>query len=61
MWFIAKVGKPVVKVTVLSSPTGAEVCRLGFMAVQISVPDDFDQMGREEIERILDKPVAPTT
>jgi antitoxin (DNA-binding transcriptional repressor) of toxin-antitoxin stability system len=59
MWFIAKVGKPVVKVTALSSPTGAEVRRLGFMAVQTSVPDDFDQMGREEIERILGKAVAP--
>ncbi len=50
---IAKAGKPVVKVTALSSPTGGEVKRLGFMAGQISVPDDFDQMGREEIERIL--------
>jgi prevent-host-death family protein len=50
---IAKAGKPVVKVTALSSPTGAEVRRLGFMAGQISVPDDFDQLGREEIERIF--------
>lgn len=50
---IAKAGKPVVKVTALSSPTGVEVRRLGFMAGHISVPDDFDQMGREEIERIF--------
>jgi hypothetical protein len=27
--------------------------RLGFMKGQISVPDDFDQMGRKEIERIF--------
>ena len=47
---IAKAGKPVVKVTALSAPTGAEVRRLGFMAGQISVPDDFDQMGNEEIQ-----------
>jgi prevent-host-death family protein len=50
---IAKAGKPLVKVTAVSSPTGAEVRRLGFMVGQISVPDDFDQMGREEIERIF--------
>jgi len=50
---IAKAGKPVVKVTALNTPTGAQVRRLGFMAGQISVPDDFDQMGREEIERIF--------
>ena len=50
---IAKAGKPVVGVTALSAPTGAQVRRLGFMAGQISVPDDFDRMGKEEIERIF--------
>ena len=50
---IAKAGKPMVKVTALSAPVGAELKRLGFMAGQISVPDDFDRMGREEIERIF--------
>ncbi len=50
---IAKAGKPVVKVTALSAPTGAQVRRLGFMAGQVSVPDDFDRMGKEEIERIF--------
>jgi prevent-host-death family protein len=52
-FIIAKAGKPVVKVTALSAPTGAEVRRLGFMAGLISVPDDFDRMGEEEIERIF--------
>lgn len=50
---IAKAGKPVVKVTALAAPTGSQVRRLGFMAGQISVPDDFDQMGREEIDRMF--------
>jgi len=50
---IAKAGKPLVKVTALSAPVGAQLRRVGFMAGQISVPDDFDQMGREEIERIF--------
>jgi prevent-host-death family protein len=52
-FIIAKAGKPIVKVTPLSAPTGAQVRRLGFMAGQIAVPDDFDRMGNEEIERIF--------
>jgi prevent-host-death family protein len=50
---IAKAGKPVVKVTALSAPVGAQVRRTGFMVGQISVPDDFDRMGRDEIEGIF--------
>jgi prevent-host-death family protein len=50
---IAKAGKPVVKVTALGAPTGVQVRRLGFMRGQISVPDDFDRMGRDEVERIF--------
>lgn len=50
---IAKAGKPMVKVTALGAPVGEEIKRLGFMAGQISVPDDFDRMGQEEIERIF--------
>lgn len=50
---IAKAGKPVVKVTGLSAPTSAQVRRLGFMAGLISVPDDFDRMGKREIEQIF--------
>jgi prevent-host-death family protein len=47
---IAKAGKPMVKVTALHAPVGTQVRRLGFMAGQISVPDDFDRMGEDEIE-----------
>lgn len=50
---IAKAGKPMVKVTALGAPVGAEVKRLGFMSGQISVPDDFDRMGEEEIARLF--------
>jgi prevent-host-death family protein len=50
---IAKAGKPIVKVTPLSAPVGADVRRLGFMAGYISVPDDFDRMGQEEIEALF--------
>ena len=52
-FIIAKAGKPVAKVTALNTPTGSRVKRLGFMEGQISVPDDFDQMGRDEIERMF--------
>ncbi len=50
---IAKAGKPMVKVIALDVPVGTEINRLGFMAGQISVPDDFDRMGEAEIERIF--------
>lgn len=50
---IAKAGKPMVKVTPLEAPTGKKVKRLGFMAGQISVPDDFDRMGEADIERMF--------
>jgi prevent-host-death family protein len=50
---IAKAGKPMVKVTALSAPSGTQVRRLGFLEGQISVPDDFDRMGSQEIEQIF--------
>jgi len=50
---IAKAGKPIVRITALNTPVGTQVRRLGFMAGQISVPDDFDRMGQEDIERIF--------
>jgi len=50
---IAKAGKPMVKVTALDAPVGARVRRLGFMAGQISVPEDFDRMGEAEIVRMF--------
>ena len=50
---IAKAGKPMVKVTPLDTPVAGQVRRLGFMAGQLAVPDDFDQMGSAEIERLF--------
>ncbi|HXW13490.1 MAG TPA: type II toxin-antitoxin system prevent-host-death family antitoxin [Terriglobia bacterium] len=52
-FIIAKAGKPLVKVVALDAPTGAEVRRLGFLAGQISVPEDFDRMGGAEIEKLF--------
>lgn len=51
---IAKAGKPMVKVTRIDAPEPGQVRRLGFMAGQITVPDDFDRMGGEVIEKLFD-------
>ena len=52
-FIIAKAGKPLVKVVALDAPVASEVRRLGFMAGEIAVPDDFDRMGSAEIERLF--------
>jgi antitoxin (DNA-binding transcriptional repressor) of toxin-antitoxin stability system len=48
---IAKAGKPLVKVAVLGAP--AEPQRLGFLAGEIAVPDDFDRMGAAEVAALF--------
>lgn len=50
---IAKAGKPLVKVMALNAPEAGQRRRLGFMAGQVTVPDDFDRMGSAEIERLF--------
>jgi prevent-host-death family protein len=50
---IAKAGKPLVKVMALSAPETGQQRRLGFMAGQIAVPEDFDRLGSAEIERLF--------
>ena len=50
---IAKAGEPLVKVTALDAPAAGQVRRLGFMAGEIAVPDDFDRMGSAEIEELF--------
>lgn len=50
---IAKAGKPLVKVMALEAPTSGEAKRLGFLAGQIEVPDDFDRMHENEIEKLF--------
>ena len=47
---IAKAGKPMVRVTALDTSVIAPVRRLGFLAGEIAVPEDFDRMGSVEIE-----------
>jgi prevent-host-death family protein len=50
---IAKAGKPLVKVMALDAPEPSQVRRLGFLAGQIAVPEDFDTMGAAEIAQMF--------
>jgi len=44
-FIIARAGKPLVKVVPLGPDETAGRGRLGFLAGEIAVPDDFDRMG----------------
>lgn len=48
---IAKAGKPLVQVTAIPTPRPSD--RLGFMAGQIVVPDDFDTLGKDVVETLF--------
>ncbi len=50
---IAKSGKPLVKVTALETRAASQMRRLGFLAGQIAVPDDFDRMGEGTIASLF--------
>lgn len=50
---IAKAGKPLVKVVPLNAPEAGQVKRLGFLTGHITVPHDFDEMGKREVEQLF--------
>ena len=52
-FIIAKAGKPLVMVTRLDAPSAEHICRLGFMAGQMTIPADFDSLGQSEIEQLF--------
>jgi prevent-host-death family protein len=52
-FIIAKAGKPLVKVVPLDAPPVVEKRRFDFLAGQIEVPDDFDTMFADEIEKMF--------
>ena len=53
-FIIAKAGKPMVKVLPLSDQEPASTGKLGFMAGEIAVPDDFDSLGANEIADLFE-------
>jgi prevent-host-death family protein len=48
-FIIAKAGRPMVKVLPLSAEEHSDPDKLGFMAGEISTPDDFNSLGAQEI------------
>ena len=46
---IAKAGRPIARVVPYETPDVAGEGRLGFLAGEIEVPEDFDRMGEKEI------------
>jgi prevent-host-death family protein len=57
-FIIAKAGRPMVKVIPLGKVETGAASRLGFMAGEIAIPDDFDQMGNEQIAAIFEGKAA---
>ena len=53
-FIIAKAGKPLVKVVALDGAETHSTERLGFMAGEIDVPDDFDRMADRVIEQMFE-------
>ncbi|KUL93203.1 prevent-host-death protein [Bosea sp. WAO] len=51
---IARAGKPLVKLVPLDEGERPAPRRLGFMAGEISVPDDFDSMGADGIVEMFE-------
>nr|VFJ65879.1 MAG: Antitoxin component of toxin-antitoxin stability system, DNA-binding transcriptional repressor [Candidatus Kentron sp. DK] len=49
----AKAGNPLVKVTALDAFASTRQKRVGFMAGQFEIPDDFDTMGQGDIEKMF--------
>jgi prevent-host-death family protein len=52
-FIIAKAGKPMVVVTPVSQAAAKAPQRRGFLAGQITVPDDFDEMFADEIAEMF--------
>lgn len=50
---IAKAGKPLVKVIPLEPPAERQIRPIGFMKGRITIPEDFDRMHGDEIERLF--------
>ncbi len=52
-FIIAKAGKPLVKVSALTTPDNDQTRRTGFLAGAFKVPNDFDRMGEDEITNLF--------
>jgi len=56
LFVIADAGKPLVQVTAVE-PQATHISaakRIGFLEGQFKIPEDFDEIGREEIQRLFE-------
>ena len=53
-FIIGRAGKPLVKVIAIQAAESGGKRRVGFMRDSMSVPDDFDRMGSEEIATMFE-------
>lgn len=42
-----------VRVAAIDAPPATEARRLGFLAGELLIPDDFDRMGENELEQLF--------
>jgi prevent-host-death family protein len=52
-FIIAKSGKPLVTVSKIGAAKPVQGRRTGFLVGRFAVPDDFDRLGTEEIDRLF--------
>ena len=52
-FIIAKAGRPLVKVVPCDAAEGVAGQRMGFMRGEIEMPDDFNTLGQDEIEKMF--------
>lgn len=50
---IAKAGRPIARVIRVDAPGPGRTRRLGFLAGQIEVPEDFDRMGEDDVSALF--------
>ena len=53
-FIIARAGKPVVKVVAVEAPRAGDARRVGFLAGNVSVREDFDRMGSDAIQALFE-------
>ncbi len=53
-FIITKAGKPLVRVTAVDSSVPGQQRRIGSLAGQLVIPDDFDRMGEDEIAALFE-------
>lgn len=50
---ITRFGKPMAQIIAVSAPGAGQLSRLGFLAGQLTIPEDFDGMCRAEIQQLF--------